>query len=248
MGSSSLSKKYNYDETFIREVSLAVIGEFYRKIRWINVWEDKESLITVPVYYGLGGDSRYLLDAFIDDIVGKRPDLNIDPIPRAHITIENASVKKDEISNPNVYIEYEKIEDDGTLKRLKSKMQVLPIQINYNLEIRLNTEIDVWKATQSIWDWLWRYKYFYISYKSIRINCVYSIPDDYQNEIQRQIDMTPNNTIKKINFQFSVHTEYYVPNKEQEPIIITKNKCKIFGEIHSLDDLTDDRYFVGSKK
>lgn len=240
------SEKFNYDEVFIRDVTLGVIGEFYRKIRWINTWDNKQKLITVPVYYGLGGDERFLLDAFIDDIIGKRPELNYDPIPRAHLTIDNINIKKDEFSNPNVYLEYEKVENDGTLKRLKSKMNRIPLELTFNMEIQMNTEIDSWKATQSIWDWLWSYKFFYITYNSMRIDCVYSVPDTFQTDIQRQITLDTK-FIKKINFSFSVHTEYPIPNQEQKPIVVTKNKVRFFGDIRTLKNSKRGRYFLGGK-
>jgi hypothetical protein len=243
---AKFSNNFNFDDSFIRTITLGVISEFYRKIRWINKWQDKEKLITLPVYYGLTGDERFLLDAFIDDIIGNRPELNIDPIPRAHIVLDSENIKQAEFSNPNVYMNYEKVEKDGTLKKEINKFKVLPIQLSYSMEIKLKTEIDALKCVQSLWDWLWNYKYFYITYNSLRVDSVFIVPDDLQREINRQIDVSSsNNTMKTINFGFQVHTNYPVEPKESKPQLKNCGKVIFKGKMHSLKDNMKTKTFIG---
>lgn len=242
---SAFNDKFNYDEIFIRDITLGVISEFHRKIRWINTWNDTQKLITVPVYYGLAGDERFLLDAFIDDIIADRPDLNIDPMPRAHIVMSSNMVKQNEFTNPNVYFNYEKLESDGTLKREQNKFKVLPIKLSYSLEIRLKTEGDIMKCIQSLWDWFWNYKYFYVTYNSLRVDCVFVIPDDFQAEINRQIEFVSNNTTKNVKINFEVHTNYPVKPMESNPINMNCGRVVFKGRMWSLKSANIKRNFIG---
>lgn len=242
---NKFEQNFNYEDVILRDMTLGVMKELHRKIRWINKWNDKEKLITVPVYYGMVGNERFLLDAFIDDIIGIRPDLNIDPIPRGHIQLESATVKRSEFSNPNVNMEFFK-EENGVLKRLTGKFKVLPIQATYKLKIKLDSEIDLMKCKQSLWDWFWVYKYFYITYNSIRLDCVLVTPDDYQTEIQREIQgiSGKEDTNKFIELSFEVHTFYPIEAKETKPLT-NCGKAIFKGKVWSLGNTRNKRKFVG---
>lgn len=244
---NKFEKNFNYDDVIIRDISVGVLSEIYRKIRWYNTWDDGKKLVTLPVYYGSVGDERFLYDAFIDDIVGIRPDLNIDAIPRAHLLFEGANVKRNEFSNPNVNLEFYK-EENGILKKQSGKFRVLPIDISFSLKIELDSEIDIMKCYQSLWDWLWVYKYFYITYNSFRIDCVLITPDDYQNEIQREINgiSGKDDTKKFIDIQFNVHAYYPIEPKETKPKLTNCGKAIFKGRMWSLGKKDDDDTFIGS--
>ncbi len=244
---SKFSKKFNYDESIIRSVTAGVMGEFYRKVRWINRWEDNEKLITVPVYYGMIGDERFVMDAFVDDIVGKRPDLNIDPIPRAHFNYTNAIVKRNEYSNPNANVIYYK-EENGVLKKLMGKMRQIPIKISYHIEIKLAKEIDMMRCHESIWDFFFAYKYFYVVHNSIRLDCVLDVPDDKEMSINREIAGIgdTNDTVKYIKFDFDVHTYHMIEPIETPPLVATNCNRVIFkGYTRTLGVVPENRKFVG---
>ena len=42
MSNNKFEKSFNYEDVFLRDLTLGVIGEFYRKVRWVDKWEDKE--------------------------------------------------------------------------------------------------------------------------------------------------------------------------------------------------------------
>jgi hypothetical protein len=249
---SKFEKKFNYDDVFLRTLTLGAMAEFYRKVRWINRWTDdkggyREKLITVPVYYGLIGDERFNLDAFVDEIVGNRPDLNIDPKPRAHFVLESSTIKRTEYSNPNVDVEYYK-EENGILKKYLGKMRFLPIKATFKIEILLSKEIEVMKCQQSLWDFFFAYKYFYIKQDGIKTECIIDIPDDKQAEIQREIDglKGKGDTDKYIKFQFDIHSYYPIEPIETPPIVATNcNRVLFKGNMKSLASNTNEKVYIG---
>ena len=243
---NKFEQSFNYDDVILRDMTLGVISELYRKVRWTNKWNDKEKLVTVPIYYGMVGDERFQLDAFVDDIIGNRPELNIDPIPRGHILLDSAVVKKNEFSNPNVNMEFYK-EENGILKKMTGKFRVLPIQATYSLKIELDTEIDMLKCQQSLWDWFWTYKYFYITYNSIRLDCVLVTPDEYQGEISREIQglSGKDDTKKFIELKFEVHSFYPIEPKETKPQLTNCGRAIFKGKVWTLGSKGSKKTFVG---
>ncbi len=244
---NKFDKKFNYDDVFLRSLTLGAMTEFYRKVRWMNRWSDKVKLITLPIYYGMVGDERFEMDAFIDDIVGTRPELNIDPKPRAHFVLDNSVIKRDEYANPNVNVEYFK-EENGILKKYSGKMRFLPIKATFSIKIVLSKEIEVMKCQQSLWEFFFAYKYFYIKHNGIRIDCIIDIPDDKQVEIQREFNGIGNkgDIDKIISFGFDVHSYYPVEPIETPPIVATNCNRVIFkGTTRTLGQKSENRIFLG---
>jgi len=244
---SKFDKKFNYDDVFLRSLTLGAMSEFYRKVRWVNTWDTKQKLITVPCYYGLIGDERFLLDAFVDDIIGTRPDLNVDLKPRAHFVLQNSVIKRNEYSNPNVNVEYYE-EKNGILKKLSGKMRFLPVKATFNIEILLGKEIEMMKCQESLWEFFFAYKYFYIKHDNIRLDCILDIPDDKQYEIQRTIEglKGKGDTDKHIKFSFDVHSYFPIKPIESPPIVATNcNRVLFKGKTLSLASENDTKVFIG---
>lgn len=238
------NESFNYDDVFIRDVTIALVSEFYRRVRWVNNFKDQKRLVTIPFTYANIGDERMLMDAFVDDITGERPELNYDAIPRGKITLENWSVKQGEFSNPNVdFHTYE--EENGVLKRVVGKYRPLPVKLNYNIEILLDPEIDLWKCTQSLWDFFWIYKFFHIEFKSVRIDCKMYTTNDFQAEIERQIQGLQGETDKKIKFPVEVHSFYPIPPIENRSTPINR-KVVFKGNMWTLKGKRKKKTWLGN--
>ena len=215
------NKDFNYDDVFVRDVTITLVREFYRRVRWVNKFQDEERLVTVPFQYANIGDERLLMDAFLDDVTGEKLELNYDAIPRGVITLNNWSIKQNEYSNPNVnFHTFE--EEDGVLKRVVGKYRPLPIKLNYEIEIVLDPEVDVWKCSQSLWDFFWIYKFFHIEYKSVRVDCKMYTTNDISVDIERQMQGLAGETDKKIKFPVEIHTFYPIPPRESKSTPINR--------------------------
>ena len=241
---ASFDEHFNYDDIFLRDISLGLKNELHRLVRWVNVFEDNKYLITVPFFYSLVGDNRFLKDAFIDDTASKI-ELNYDQIPRGHMMLQSWRTKLEEMTNNHVpFFTYE--EKDGMLRKVYGKYTPIPMVLNYDVEILLDSEGDIWKCSQALLDSFHKYKFFHIEYKSIRVDCSMYYPSDTQPTIERELSLT-NSEHKKISFGIELHTNYPKPPIDSTPI--TANKRVVFkGNIREMKEKTNPIYVGNHKK
>jgi len=203
-----IGEKFNYDETFLRDLTLTVLDTLEGRIKWVNKFSSGDVEVDVPFYYSLSGDERFLLDSFQDDVVSNNRfvELNTDIIPRGHITLTNWTVRSDEFRNPNVWLR-DISEEKKNLKTVLRKVRAIPVTVNYELTILLKTEIDVFKSSQAILNTLWLYKFMFFEYNYMNIDAFLLIPDDTNIEIAREKNLTSDNNIK-MTVNLSVQTYY----------------------------------------
>lgn len=201
-----IEKDTNYDDTFLRDVNVAVLEALNNRIYWYNKWENEERKINVPFYYSMTGDDRFLIDAFVDDIPGKRIEQNYDVVPRGVVTLEETTIMSNEFTNPHVKVS-RYIEDNNELKMVVSKIRNLPLQLTYDIKMRVASELDLYKCHQAIWNLLFQYQYFYFEHNFIRIDCSFVLPNAFQTKIERNITMT-SDLYMEHSFRLDVHTYY----------------------------------------
>lgn len=202
----AIEKHMNYDDTFIRDVTVAFLATLHNRVYWYNIWHNETRKIEVPFYYSLTGDDRFLLDSFVDDIAGKRIEQNYDVIPRGVISLENTTIHSSEFTNPNVRIS-RAVEENDELKRVVSKLRALPLTLSYDIKIRVASELDLFKCQQAVWNLIYQYQYFYFEHNFIRIDAAFRFPDDFQTKIAREINMTTD-VYMEHTFKLDVNTYY----------------------------------------
>jgi hypothetical protein len=226
-----IGKEFNYDDTFLRDLTVCVLDTFEGQIRWVNNFSSGDVPVNVPIYYSLTGDERFLLDSFQDDIVSNNRfvELNTDIIPRGHITLTSWNIREEEFRNPNVWL-LNVIEDNDEVKRMLNKVRAIPISATYDLSILLKTEIDVFKCSQAIMNTLWLYKFMYFEYKYMNIDAVMLQPPNNTIEITREKNLTSDNTIK-LNATIEVQTFYPAFIEEQQ---VTPFRTRWFNNLIAL--------------
>jgi hypothetical protein len=237
-------KSFNYDDIFLRDVTVSLISQLHNKLRWYNKFDDKQVLVTIPFQYSLLGDERYLMDAFMDDTTGKRPELNIDPLQRAVVLLTSRTTKTSEFSNPNVPIQVYK-EIDGQLQKVTIQNQrILPLKLTYDVTIKFSTEIEMFKCEQAIWNSFYPYKYFHFEWNYYRIDCTFSIPDSVNTEIPREIAGLSTEDKKTIKFSIDVNTNFPI-DPVKAPISSSRKKVEFRGSIWQLRHQNRDRKWLG---
>ena len=203
-----IGEKFNYQDTFFRDLTLCVLDTLEGEIRWTNRFSSGDREVNVPFYYSLTGDERFLMDSFNDDIVNNNRfvDVNTDIIPRAHLTMTGFDIRSDEFSNPNVWLRMV-VENNDEIRRVLAKIRAVPVTVKYDMSILLSSEIDIFKCNQAIMDTLWLYRFMYFEYNFMNIDAVMLIPDGSQVEIQREKSLNSENTLK-ITLSFEVQTYY----------------------------------------
>jgi hypothetical protein len=203
-----IGEKFNFEDVFFRDLTVCVLDTLEGQVNWINRFSSGDIPVSVPFYYSLSGDERFLLDSFQDDIVSENRfvELNTDIIPRGHLTLTGFNIKSDEFANPNVWLRMV-VENEIEIRKVLAKVRAIPITVNYDLTILLSNEIDTFKCSQAIMDTLWIYKFMYFEYNFMNIDAVILMPDSNQIELSREKNLTSDNNIT-LKVSFTVETYY----------------------------------------
>jgi len=206
-----IGNRNNFDDTFMRDLTVCVLANLESQIRWVNKFQAGDVFVDVPIYYSMVGDERFLLDSFQDDIVNENRyvELNTDIIPRGHLTLTSFNIRSDEISNPNVWLKTV-VEDDYEIKKVLRKIRAVPVSVMYDLDIILSSELDTFKCSQALMDTLLVYKFMYFEHNFMSIDAVILMPDNNSVEISREKNMSSDNNIKlKVSFQVDTYYPAY---------------------------------------
>lgn len=200
---------YNYDDNFVRMVTIALAKVLGTKLRWINRWSDgKKIRVLIPFYTSFAGQERFMLDAFVDDIASTRAELNTDQKQRGVITFKGGSQRDDEFANPNQYLSKQtKLNDE--FKSIVSRTRAVPVTLSFEIQIRLDNEWEVTTCYTKILDMLYNYRFFYISYFGLKIDAFFRLPSDSGIDIPREINLGSVDT-PTIKFSLEVSTYYPV--------------------------------------
>jgi hypothetical protein len=237
-----IGKKFNFEDVFFRDLTVCVLDTMEGQINWTNRFTSGDVYVRVPFYYSLTGDERFLLDSFSDDIVSENRfiELNTDQIPRGHLTMTNFNIRSDEFANPNVWLKTV-VENDKEIRKVLGKIRAVPITVNYDLVIILSSEIDIFKCSQAILDTLWLYRYMYFEHNFMNIDAVMLLPDQNTVEINREKNMTGDNTIK-LSISFEVQTYYPALRRDR---IDSRN---IVSGSEGVSELFDPNYIIAPKR
>lgn len=202
-----IGQRYNYDNVYLRMVTVALGRVLNRNIRWINYFKDETRCITLPFNYRLFGQERFLLDSYLDDIVDRRVELNTDQIPRGVISLTSFQSVLDEFANPNIYIPKDcRIKNEW--KRIITKVKAIPMQMNFDIEIMMDDVRDVWVCSEKLMMFLFPYYFFNMDYFGLKIDLVLTLPDDKTVEIPTEGDFTSD---KKKTIKFPLTVRGYYP-------------------------------------
>lgn len=210
-----IGEKFNFDDIFFRDLTVCLLNTMEGKIKWLNRFTDKDVNVDVPFYYSITGDERFLLDSFSDDIVSDNRyiELNTDSIPYGIITMTGFNIKSDEFANPNEWLQMV-VENEKEMRKVLAKIRAIPIDVNYDVEIILDNEIDIFKCNQSLINTLWFYKYMYFEYNLMNIDAFLSVQDSTSIQINREKNLTNDNKIS-VKAQFTVSTYYPAFNSSE---------------------------------
>lgn len=220
-----IGEQRNFDDSYFRMVSVALTKSLSRCMMWINYFQDTKQRVVVPFYISMAGNDRFVLDAFVDDIVDSRIELNTDVIPRGTVTFNGFTTDTAEFANPNTYLS-KKAVINGEMKSFLQKTKGIPVKINYDIDIVLMTEIDVYKCSEKIMNMLFNWFFFNIDYFGIKIDAVFALPDDKTLEITREVNLDSENK-KHIKFSLTVSTYYPSFFEDTDDYIICDNDEEI---------------------
>ena len=244
-----IGQKFNFDEVFFRDLTVCVLDTLEGRLNWINRFSSGNISVSVPIYYSMTGDDRFLLDSFQDDIVSNNRyvELNTDQIPRGHLTLSNFNIRSDEFRNPNVWLRTV-VEDDVEVKKLLKRVKAIPISVTYDLTILLKNEIDVFKCAQEIMNTLWLYRFMYFEHNYMHIDAFMLMPDTETIQIQREKNLKSDDSVK-LTASIEVQTYYptFVDPKQVKVVTkVIKSNCQSSIKLDSVDGISIGDYIFGS--
>ena len=213
----------NHSNKFYRSMISCVIDTLTNTLKWQNIFANKTVDVEVPVYYANTVGYDFSLKAFSDDIPSsnRATSLNADSIPRCNIYLNNISVIKEEMRNPNIYSNIT-VEDKANLRRIRTKMRLLPIQVKFSASVLVESELDSLNVIEAMTSELLPYKISYFKYHDIRIDISLTF-DDANINITREKSLSANEKTK-VEFEFTIKTMYPSFNDKQK----TSNKQVVF--------------------
>jgi len=198
---------YNYDNLFIRTVSVALGKTLSSKIRWINHFEDHKYRVIVPFYYGFIQE-QFVIDTFVDDILGKRIELDTTQRPRGIIRLKSWNPVSSEFANPNQYLS-QKAHVNNDIRNIVSKVRAIPVTINYDVEIFLANQGDAEKCMQKIMNQFFNFKFFRFEYFGLTIDANFQMPDSTNIEISPdKVDFSQDDRYTKVTYSLEVKSYY----------------------------------------
>lgn len=204
-----IGKKFNYDDVFFRDLTICTLAMMEERIGWVNNFSDGEVQVDIPIYYSLSGkNDDYLLDSFSDDVLGdaRKLDMNTDVIPRMHITLDSWTIKGSEFANPNIWLQ-QVVEDSEEIRKVLTKVRAMPISAKFSGTLLLGSELDTFKASESIMNALMFYDHMFFEYNFMYIDAVATFPEENNIEIIRDFSMGEDDLVK-MSFDFEVQTYY----------------------------------------
>jgi hypothetical protein len=198
---------YNYDNLFIRTVSVALGRTMSKAVRWINHFEDHKHRVVVPFYYAYIQEN-FVIDTFVDDILGRRIELDTTVRPRGVIRLKNWAPVSNEFANPNQYLTQKgHVNDD--IRSIVSKVRAIPMTINYDVEIFLATQGDAEKCMQKVLNTLFNYKFFRLEYFGLTIDAMFTLPDSATIDISPdKVDFNQDDRYTKVTYSLDVKSYY----------------------------------------
>lgn len=185
-----LFEKRNTTDVFNREVIMGLLRILNRKLVYQQVWSDENGgvqNVTVPFFYDFGGSNinseRFIQDNYTfftsdecTDIGLKKIDGNFDFYPQGRLSLTSVNIDSGSITNRFSMGRYTKYED-GKLKTYVSYLYSMPLQFQFNLEIRCETMLTAFKIDQAIREYFYKVKTFHFNYRGTICPCRVGFPE-----------------------------------------------------------------------
>jgi hypothetical protein len=223
---------FNKDDVTIRNIIIGLLATLYDNIGWYNqigssIEERKQ--IKVPFYFSTTGTERYLQDNFLNNIDFDPNMLEAETfyasIPRGIIDLTGISVETAAIVNKYVRMNHQVQELDGTLNTYNTEAFMVPIIMNIDATVYVDSILDQMKCTESIIRTFFKNRTFQIDTSYTRIPCLVTFPDDYNMERSIEFSFTDK---KEFKVSFSLQVKAHLPIFKEQTTMFAGNTMEGF--------------------
>lgn len=139
--------------------------------------------------------------------------------PRCVVTVNDVSIKTDELTQPHIRATYERLADqDGTkiMTGFNAEIRRIPVSVNLGLQYVLSNFNEGMVLTEELIDQLVFIKYFDIVYLGQKITCGISIPENYKIEVNKVDYSSTDQSNKILNLEVEITSSYPKINQKTE--------------------------------
>lgn len=241
----ALFQRYNNENILIRAIIAGLLDVLNNNIKYNQVWgndtqEDIEQ-ISVPWFFNQAGDERFMQD-FYTHYAGCMPprpvDGNFDMIPRGTLSYTGSAISAERITSRYVQGRYVK-EIDGKLEGFVSYLYSIPLTVNFDCNLWVDTYTTALKIEQEIREVFYKNVTFYVYYKGLRIGSRVGFPEQTTVNKNFQYSFESEN---KIKMDFSLEVESYQPVFDPTTEMPAKNKVtKLTYRLWDRDEKSDGK-------
>jgi len=209
----AVQNQYNNEELLIRAIIAGVLNILNNKLTYKQTWsnDDIEDVI-VPFWYNFSGDERFMQDFythFAHCLPPKPVDGNFDKMPRGMVTYTGSQIDPARITSRYIQGNFLK-EVNGQLQTYHSFLYSIPLNVNFDVEMWLDSQVTQLKLEQAIREVFYKTTTFYVYFRGMRVGCTAGFPEDITLEKNILYSFeTGNTTVPKL--KFSLQVEAYQP-------------------------------------
>ena len=239
-----LQEVRNVDNILSRNVIGGLLNILNNKLRYEQVWSDKEiDELFVPFFYDMGTSGEDFIQdnyMFFEDVCKypvKKIDGNFDIIPRGHIKYESSSIESSFITNRFVMGQYNKRNNKtGEIESYVSFLYSIPLKMSFNVEIRCDTVTNMFKIEQALREFFYKNKTYYVTFRGMRIGCRAGFPEQVSGKKPINYKMGNANDANEFVITFSINVETYQPIFDETHAILASHKMRGVGYEIKLKD------------
>ncbi len=212
---SSFNQEFNRDNSAIRYTIVALLYELKDRLKYPQTRDQETVMLGVPFYYSLTGMERFLLDQYLNDETqdpyNEKPIGSYDVVPRCVISLSSLNI--DSGSLVNKFVRMEKLEKEGNeLKPYSYETMLVPIIMEFSAILKTNSNIEMFKITESLIKTFYKNNIFYVDMGGYRISANVSFPEDYGQEKLMEFTFSDKKTYD-IEFPLTVNSYIAVFNE-----------------------------------
>ena len=206
---SAYNQEFNYDNTIIRYIIVALLAELREKVYYYNQI-DAETLkkIPVPFFYSITGDGRFLMDNFLYDAEAAGKAIgDYEVVPRGILQLTGISIDSGNQTNKFVRSEFVR-EWEGVLKTFSMETNFLPLNITFSTTVVCSDNLEMLKVTESLMSKLYKNTLFQVDLGMFRVQATCAVPEDYTQDRLFEFQL---NDKKMFEVTFDLEVKTFMP-------------------------------------
>lgn len=212
-------EKYNTDNVFFRGVILGLLKNLNDRITYEQTGSDQVvKEVFIPFFYSMAGDEPFLQDFYLsyEDCDGKAAfaEGNYDVVPRGILEYQDTRINTTSSTNKFVRATYTKeIPNEGgsEMKAFSAYTNYVPLEIAFNIKIKVDTTLDTLKIQQRAIQILYRNFTFYFEFEGFKVPVQVGMPDTVANRPNNFAFTYGSTRGEGITLSMSISCETYLP-------------------------------------